>query len=36
LIYETNSPEFDKEELELHDEAMQLKKIFSSITEKSK
>ncbi len=36
LIYETNSPEFDKEGLELHDEAIQLKKIFSSIIEKSK
>jgi four helix bundle protein len=36
LIYETNSPEFEKEGLELHDEAIQLKKIFSSIIEKSK
>jgi len=36
LIYETNLPEFEKEGLELHDEAIQLKKIFSSIIEKSK
>lgn len=36
LIYETNSPEFEKEGLELHNEAIQLKKIFSSIIEKSK
>ena len=36
LLYETNSPEFEKEGLELHDEAIQLKKIFSSIIEKSK
>ncbi len=36
LIYETISPEFEKEGLELHDEAIQLKKIFSSIIEKSK
>ncbi|MFW5753620.1 MAG: four helix bundle protein [Marinilabiliaceae bacterium] len=36
LIYETNSHEFEKEGLELHDEAIQLKKIFSSIVEKSK
>ena len=36
LIYETNSPEFEKEGIELQDEAVQLKKIFSSITEKSK
>jgi hypothetical protein len=36
LIYETNSLEFEKEGLELHDEAIQLKKIFSSIIEKSK
>ncbi|MEA2107544.1 MAG: four helix bundle protein [Bacteroidota bacterium] len=36
LIIETNSPEFEKEGLELQDEAIQLKKIFSSIIEKSK
>ncbi|MDZ7777043.1 MAG: four helix bundle protein [Bacteroidales bacterium] len=36
LIYETNSFEFEKEGLELHDEAIQLKKIFSSIIEKTK
>jgi len=36
LIYETNSSEFEQEGLELHDEAIQLKKIFSSIIEKSK
>jgi four helix bundle protein len=36
LIYETNSPEFEKEGIELHDEAVQLKKIISSIIEKSK
>jgi len=36
LIVETNSPEFEKEGLELHDEAIQLKKILSSIIEKSK
>ncbi len=33
---QTNSPEFEKEGLELYDEAIQLKKIFSSIIEKSK
>ncbi|MCX6257879.1 MAG: four helix bundle protein [Bacteroidia bacterium] len=36
LIYETNSPEFEKDGVELHDEAIQLKKIISSIIEKSK
>ncbi|MDA3818851.1 MAG: four helix bundle protein [Candidatus Delongbacteria bacterium] len=36
LIHEINSPEFEKEGLKLHDEAIQLKKIFSSIIEKSK
>jgi len=36
LINETNPPEFEKEGLELHDEAIQLKKICSSIIEKSK
>jgi hypothetical protein len=36
LLYETNSPEFEKEGIELHAEAVQLKKIFSSIIEKSK
>jgi len=36
LLYETNSPEFEKEGNELHNEAVQLKKIFSSIIEKSK
>ncbi|MGM0650681.1 MAG: four helix bundle protein [Bacteroidota bacterium] len=35
LIYETNAPEFEKEGIDLHDEAIQLKKIFSSIIEKS-
>ncbi|MCX6256602.1 MAG: four helix bundle protein, partial [Bacteroidia bacterium] len=35
LIYETNSSEFEKEGIELHDEAVQLKKIISSIIEKS-
>ena len=36
LLYEKNSPEFEKEGIELHTEAVQLKKIFSSIIEKSK
>ncbi len=36
LIYETNFPEFEKEGIELHDKAVQLKKIISSIIEKSK
>jgi len=36
LIYETNSKEFKKEGIQLSDEASQLKKIFSSIIEKSK
>lgn len=36
LTYETNSPEFEKEGLELQDESVQLKKIFSTIIEKSK
>jgi four helix bundle protein len=36
LIYETNAPEFEKEGLDLQNEAIQLKKIFSSIIEKSK
>ena len=36
LIYETNAHEFEKEGMELEDEAIQLKKIFSSILEKSK
>lgn len=36
LIYETNATEFEKEGIELHDEAVQLKKIFSAILEKSK
>ena len=35
LIYETNDVEFEKEGIELEDEANQLKKIFSSILEKS-
>ena len=35
LIYETNPTEFEKEGLELADESNQLKKIFSSIIEKS-
>ena len=36
LILETNLPAFEKEGMELQDEAMQLKKIFSSIIEKTK
>lgn len=36
LIYETNSAEYEKEGCLLHDEALQLKKIFSAIIEKSK
>ncbi|MFO7791340.1 MAG: four helix bundle protein [Bacteroidales bacterium] len=36
LIYETNATEFEKEGIELYDETVQLKKIFSSIIEKSK
>jgi four helix bundle protein len=36
LIYETNVKEFEKEGQELQDEAIQLKKIFSAILEKSK
>lgn len=36
LIFETNMPEFEQEGVELHDEAIQLKKILSSIIEKSK
>jgi four helix bundle protein len=36
LIYETNSSDLEKEAIELIDEATQLKKIFSSIIEKSK
>ena len=36
LIYETNSLEFEAEGKKLQDEAIQLKKIFSSILEKSK
>lgn len=36
LIYETNHTEFENEGMELRDEATQLKKIFSSIHEKSK
>jgi hypothetical protein len=36
LIYETNSTEYEGEGIELHDEAVQLKKIFSAIIEKSK
>lgn len=35
LIYKTNDVEFEKEGIELQDEANQLKKIFSSILEKS-
>ena len=35
LIYETNSQEFEKEGVQLHDEATQLKKIFSTIINKS-
>ena len=35
-IHESNSPEFEKEGIEMHDEAVQLKKIISSIIEKSK
>ena len=35
LIYETNSPEFEEEGRELYGEALQLKRIFSSILEKS-
>jgi hypothetical protein len=36
LIFETNSTEFEQEGMELHNEAVQLKKIFSAILEKSK
>lgn len=36
LIYETNPSELEKEGIELYDEAVQLKKIFSAILEKSK
>jgi four helix bundle protein len=36
LIYETNYSEFEKDATGLIDEATQLKKIFSSIIEKSK
>ena len=36
LIYETNTKEFDKEGVELYNEVVQLKKILSSIIEKSK
>ena len=36
LIYETNPPEFESEGKELQNEAIQLKKIFPSILEKSK
>ncbi len=35
LIYETNTAEFEKEGAMLYDEAVQLKKILSSIIEKS-
>lgn len=35
LIYETNPPEFEIEGKQLQDEAQQLKKIFSTIIEKS-
>jgi four helix bundle protein len=36
LIYETNSTEYEAEDIELQDEAVQLKKTFSTIIEKSK
>ncbi len=36
LIYETNQQDYDKEGIELQEEAVQLKKIFSAIIEKSK
>jgi len=36
LIYETNSKEYESEGVELFNEAIQLKKILSSIIEKSK
>jgi four helix bundle protein len=36
LIHETNSQEFEKEGVFLYDEAIQLKKIFSAILEKTK
>lgn len=36
LIYETNSKEFEPEGIKLYKEAIELKKIFSSIIEKSK
>ncbi len=36
LIFETNASELEKDGIELRDEAIQLKKIFSSILEKSK
>jgi four helix bundle protein len=36
LIYETNAPEFGKDGLDVQNEAIQLKKLFSSIIEKSK
>ncbi len=36
LIHETNIHEFENEGVELHEESVQLKKIFSSIIEKSK
>jgi hypothetical protein len=36
LIYETNTTEFQEEGIELCNEAVQLKKIFSAILEKSK
>ena len=36
LIYETNQQEFEEEGIELQEESIQLKKIFSSIIEKSK
>lgn len=35
LIYETNAQEFEREGKHLQDEAIQLKKIFSAIIEKS-
>jgi len=36
LIYETNPKEFETEGIKLYNEAIELKKIFSSIIEKSK
>lgn len=35
LIHETNSPDFEQRGIELRNEAIELKKIFSAIIEKS-